>query len=655
MGAYVSTANCAAHYGTPPNCTVIRSDDGLTAIALGDSTPGRFSGDPDIAGIGVLGAFLTTTVFSLLLSVANMFWWSIKYVLKPHLRITREEKALKNWQISIAGILETLCLTLSDQQVFTGGAYAITLRYAKACSISAYHYNVVANILLVTCATHLMAVTVSKHYWKHPYVGILRIIVTTLVYVITGVLLSNQGDGSLGFPTQVPPMTDQYNLMLLPAACFQSGEFLFGSEIKNALEAGSFQAFFTGQIHGWTNFLIMFLFFIIAVLVSLGRVIRRGTGHNGRRKRFIARVGKTLPFLFKAKRFFYFLFGLYLLAGIGISAWTVIDSALYVFELRRWVDHSVWLERVRNINPENDPSTFGQLVPLLLMSLTVFTFLTILSERIHARRKRASRLEYLASKRKPRSPGASSTAVQASDSHDNDGKSKTLIGVAISEWPDGTPTPPSSNIMYTIPLDSHSSSSTCTGTAAGSSAPAHSVKSGGQRASASAFRSTGTLTKPQHPHTQPQTPSASGRTPPLPSYIPTNEYTNRSVDGTPYLAPLGSFSSPLLPELRILGLQDYNSHDDVLPKTNSEVSLHDRGAQGLGLEGYTHRDAGGEVASPPPVPNKDKTVDGQGRAFQLGTPKASSSSLNLERRRHNGGSPGEEGPAFGIKGKNKTF
>jgi hypothetical protein len=32
-----------------------------------------------------------------------------------------------------------------------------------------------------------------------------------------------------------------------------------------------------------------------------------------------------------------------------------------------------------NQNPENDPSTFGQLVPLLLMSLTVFTFLQIVS------------------------------------------------------------------------------------------------------------------------------------------------------------------------------------------------------------------------------------------------------------------------------------
>jgi hypothetical protein len=127
------------------------------------------------------------------------------------------------------------------------------------------------------------------------------------------------------------------------------------------------------------------------------------------------------------------------------------------------------------------------------------------------------------------------------------------------------------------------------------------------------------------------------------------------VDGTPYLAPLGSFSSPLLHELRILGLQGYDSHGGVLPKTGSEVSLHDRGAQGLGLEGYTHRNAGGEVAYPPPVPEKDKRVDGQGRAFQLSTLKASSRSLNLDVQRHDGGSPEEEGPVLGIKGVNRTF
>lgn len=252
------------------------------------------------------------------------------------------EKAIKNWQISIAGIVEALVITCSDQQVFTGGAYAITLRYAKACSISAYHYNIVANILLVTCATHLMAVTVARHYWQHPYVGVLRITVTTLVFVITGVLLSNQGSGSLGFPTEIPSYTDQYSPMLLPAACFQTGDYTFDKEIKKAVKAGSATAFFTGQIHGWTNYLIMFLFYLIAVGVSLGRVIRRGMGRNGRRKRFVAGLKKVFPFLFVIKRFFYAIFGLYLLAGIALSSWTVANAAIYVLRLRSWVDRSGW-------------------------------------------------------------------------------------------------------------------------------------------------------------------------------------------------------------------------------------------------------------------------------------------------------------------------
>jgi hypothetical protein len=309
-------------------------------------------------------------------------------------RLTRSrEKALRNWQISIAGIVEALVVTCSDQQVFTGGAYAITLRYAKACSISAYHYNIVANILLVTCATHLMAVTVARHYWQHPYVGVLRITVTTLVFVITGVLLSNQGSGSLGFPTEIPSHTDQYSPMLLPAACFQTGDFTFDEEIKKAAKAGSATAFFTGQIHGWTNYLIMFLFYLIAVGVSLGRVIRRGMGRNGRRKRFVAALKKVFPFLFRIKRFFYAIFGLYLLAGIALSGWTVANAAVYVLRLRWWVDRSGWIQLSNNGNPENDPSTFGQLVPVLLMSLTVFTFLQIVSERIHARKRRAKCLE----------------------------------------------------------------------------------------------------------------------------------------------------------------------------------------------------------------------------------------------------------------------
>lgn len=106
MGAYVSTENCAAHYGITPNCTVIRSSDGLNALVLGESTPGTFPADPDIAGIGVscqssprpdvakraqvLAAFISVTVFALLMSLASMVWWSIKNIFNPDMRLPRE-------------------------------------------------------------------------------------------------------------------------------------------------------------------------------------------------------------------------------------------------------------------------------------------------------------------------------------------------------------------------------------------------------------------------------------------------------------------------------------------------------------------------------------------------------------------------------------
>ncbi len=110
-------------------------------------------------------------------------------------------------------------ITCSDQQIFTGGAYAITLRYLRGCEISAYHYNIVTNILLLTRATHLMSVTISRHYWEHPIVALLRVIITAAVYLVTGIMLSNQG---VGFPTEVPDVSTKDSPIFMQAACFQN-------------------------------------------------------------------------------------------------------------------------------------------------------------------------------------------------------------------------------------------------------------------------------------------------------------------------------------------------------------------------------------------------------------------------------------------------
>ncbi|KAK0718044.1 hypothetical protein B0T26DRAFT_711637 [Lasiosphaeria miniovina] len=67
----------------------------------------------------------------------------------------------------------------------------------EGCQITAYHYNIIANMMLLTCATHLMAVTVVRNYWRFPWMGGIRVLIMTGVFTVTGLLLSNQNsDGN---------------------------------------------------------------------------------------------------------------------------------------------------------------------------------------------------------------------------------------------------------------------------------------------------------------------------------------------------------------------------------------------------------------------------------------------------------------------------
>ncbi|KAL2134861.1 hypothetical protein VTI74DRAFT_10667 [Chaetomium olivicolor] len=67
--------------GTPLNCSIVLADDNTTALFVGGNAPGEFNADPDIAGIGVLGAFIAVTTLSLILAFWGMVWWVAKKIL----------------------------------------------------------------------------------------------------------------------------------------------------------------------------------------------------------------------------------------------------------------------------------------------------------------------------------------------------------------------------------------------------------------------------------------------------------------------------------------------------------------------------------------------------------------------------------------------
>lgn len=249
-------------------------------------------------------------------------------------------------------------------------------------------------MMLLTCATHLMAVTIARNYWKHKYLAVLRILVTTGVFLATGLLLSNQNvDPSWAFPTEVPPAVPRQITsnstatalnMFLPAACFQSDS----SHLINALNvsfsaSGSEQAFLNStvndKIHGWNMYLIMLLVYMLSTVFAIGSFFRSGIHRGGLRARIDQVIRRWFAPLFRATWLMRIVFATYVAGGIGVACWTIVSASFYMFALRSWADHSQWMQTSGGINPENDPTSFGQLVPMCLVVLTLFAILQTLS------------------------------------------------------------------------------------------------------------------------------------------------------------------------------------------------------------------------------------------------------------------------------------
>jgi hypothetical protein len=270
-------------------------------------------------------------------------------------------------------------MSCSDQQIFTSAAYAITLKYAQGCSISAYHYNIVGNMMLMTCATHLMSVTVVSQYWKHPLLAIVRILVVTGLYIATGLLLSNQNASQTPrWPTDVPKGDETDSLLVLPAACFQPDSAgALNETLSQSFESA--HAFFdstllkstpNNKIVGWNFFILMVLWYGFAIIAEVFRLWyhrRKHVVHHLRGQR------KGLA------RWAYYAFWFYQFAGAAFCTIAVGFSFNYIRRLRNWMSESGWMERDKvGRDLESDSTTFGQLVPIFLTLLTLFAFCQML-------------------------------------------------------------------------------------------------------------------------------------------------------------------------------------------------------------------------------------------------------------------------------------
>ncbi|KAI9771249.1 MAG: hypothetical protein M1839_002833 [Geoglossum umbratile] len=376
MGAYLSTQQCRAHHNVTLSCNATNS----AGVQNGGIELGEFQANPDVAGIGVIYAFFSIACLALITSGIYLILQLTGYMEYTGLRQPKETvddedanndkgKGRPFYRTSWAEIFEATILSCSDQQVFTSGAYALTLGYAQGCKISAYHYNIVANMMLITCATHLMSVTVVSQYWKHKLVAILRTLLTSGLYMVTGILLSNQGADK--WPSFIPKeKSDNLTALVIPAMCFQSGKMAaVSSAVHDTVGKGAnirhviVDSTPNNHIQGWNFFVLMILWYGGAVIADLVRLWYR-RGLRGAWHKWGCRI-----------------FWFYQFVGAVFSSIAIVMSYIYIRDLRSWMNGSGWIHKEDDQNPENDATSFGQLVPLLLILFTVFTLLQLIGDK----------------------------------------------------------------------------------------------------------------------------------------------------------------------------------------------------------------------------------------------------------------------------------
>ncbi|KAH3964588.1 hypothetical protein HBI56_051360 [Parastagonospora nodorum] len=129
--------------------------------------------------------------------------------------------------------LQRLLHGISDHQLIAGLALLATLNN-QACSISAYHYNIVCTMLILSAVTHLNSLlSIQDFIHKGRIVALVRVAAITAQYGLSAMVLSGRNAKTgRGFPMTAG------SLGIMPAPCFlnlnASSYFGFGDAIDAA-------------------------------------------------------------------------------------------------------------------------------------------------------------------------------------------------------------------------------------------------------------------------------------------------------------------------------------------------------------------------------------------------------------------------------------
>ena len=81
-------------------------------------------------------------------------------------------------------IFDGLLVGLNDTQMITALALMIVTEFQIMCMISAYHYNIVCGLVLMSTMVHLCSMTIIEHYFYNKYLALLRILFSVANFIL---------------------------------------------------------------------------------------------------------------------------------------------------------------------------------------------------------------------------------------------------------------------------------------------------------------------------------------------------------------------------------------------------------------------------------------------------------------------------------------
>ncbi|KAH6887702.1 hypothetical protein B0T10DRAFT_574861 [Thelonectria olida] len=365
IGVDVTKADCAIEFNS--------SGD---VVSFGNVTRGHLEADTDIAGQGVLIAFLVPGVLLVLCGLIFALARAISFFLTwRKQRHTRDNLPISEGKSSawLHEHLDDFICSLSDAQLLVILAFGAAF-YSKAqCSISTYHYTITIHLVLAGLAASLLALILIRKPQKKIISMLLRIAMFSAC--LAGLLGQKdvQGvDNTSSIRSQLPGMDQRDSTVVLPTFCLLDDSLnpfpgLTAEEKKHLINKG-----LSRNAVVQSRFLLAF--FILVALFKHILGLRQRWGLESSHKVSSRCCGCNPAFVV------YIMTTFCKFAVWAFSLILICYNWLTVFLLRDWVERSGWLELEDGQNPERDVQGLGQIAPLIALGAIGFTITDTVSE-----------------------------------------------------------------------------------------------------------------------------------------------------------------------------------------------------------------------------------------------------------------------------------